>query len=72
MADEGHLPPFNSVTGDITPVRVLLSELKNTASSLLQEQRQLRAAHEELTEHSETAVKELANSKQQATHVRVT
>lgn len=71
MADEGHLPPFDSATGDITPVRVLVSELKNTASSLLQEQRRLRAAHEELTVHSETVVKELANSKLQASHVRV-
>ena len=71
MADAGHLPPFDSTTGDITPVRVLVSELKNATSSLLQEQQLLRAAHEELAVHSETVVKELANSKLQASHVSV-
>lgn len=70
MADEDHLPPFDSIAGDITPIRVLLSELKNAASSALQEQCHLRASHEELQVHSEAMVKELANSKLQASHVR--
>ena len=71
MADGGHLPPFDSTTGDITPVRVLVSELKNAATSMLQEQQLLRAAHEELAVQSGTVAKELANSRLQASHVRV-
>ena len=69
MADTDRLPNFDSVSGDITPVRVLLSELKNAVSSVLQEQGHLLASQQELQVHLEAMMKELSNSKLQVSHV---
>ena len=60
---------YDSSSGDITPVKVILADLKNSALSVVQEQKSLKSSHEEMEIHTETLMKELANSKHQVSLV---
>ena len=71
LPSEARSLEYDASTGDMTPLRVIIANLKNCAQSMTTERNSLRSSHEELELHSETVMKELANCKLQVTHVRV-
>jgi kinesin family protein 5 len=63
-------PQYDPTTGDVTPLRVVIAELRNTAQAIAAEQTSLRTSKEEAAQHSETVTKELTNCKLQVTHYK--